>query len=101
MLENEEALLNQPLKAVCIKQAVILETFAFQAGCYEFEYCLPGYWIRKRSDLKRTSLKDLEKPFDCNLHTRQKASHMTVSCLVLARTSQVAWTPDKLTKNCQ
>ena len=41
MHKNEDALLNQPVKAGCDKQAVILQPPAFQAGCRGFEPRLP------------------------------------------------------------
>ena len=39
--ENEGAPTNQPVVAVCVKQAVILRPPAFQAGCRGFEPRLP------------------------------------------------------------
>jgi hypothetical protein len=41
MRENEGAPTNQPVVAICIKQAAILRAPAFQAGCRGFEPRLP------------------------------------------------------------
>jgi hypothetical protein len=40
MRENKGALLNQPVKAGCVKQAVFLRPPAFQAGCHEPSFYL-------------------------------------------------------------
>ena len=45
VLKNEQALLDQPVKAIRIKQAVILRAPAFQAGCRGFEPRLPLFRI--------------------------------------------------------
>jgi len=39
--EYEGVLLNQPVKAVCVKQAAFLQPPAFQADCHKFEFRLP------------------------------------------------------------
>jgi hypothetical protein len=47
--ENEGALLNQPVVAVCVKQAAILRAPAFQAGCRGFEPRLPLHAVNRLS----------------------------------------------------
>jgi hypothetical protein len=43
VLENEEVLLNQPVKPIRIKQAVIMRTPVFQAGGREYEFRFPPF----------------------------------------------------------
>ena len=47
--ENEGALLNQPVVAICVKQAAILRAPAFQAGCRGFEPRLPLHRLHRLS----------------------------------------------------
>jgi hypothetical protein len=54
--ENGGAPLNQPVASVCVKQAVILQPSAFQAGCRGF---LPRLPLRVVNRLSRDSLKEV------------------------------------------
>ena len=94
--ESEGALLKQPAAAVCVKRAARVRPPAFQTGCYEFEFRFPSCLIRRRSVPKKNVAEGSSNPFSLqSTHSTdcEKVSHMTVSYLVLARISQVAWTP--------